>query len=149
MRCAICCRPDVREINLEILQRRGMGVVTALAKRLGICRQTVWRHKRFHLKIYQPRKAVKVEQMSFVARARALAVEADRLQLALENGMPTTAGSRALQALHLRVKLLHLESQYANSPTKQEPPPAVLEDPEADERARREFEEIVGHESDR
>ncbi len=147
MRCLICNRADVKEINIELLQRTGRrtGTVTAMAERLGIDRTTLWRHRKFHLRMYLSRKAPKLSELSFEERARLLAFEADRLQCMVENGLDKTQADQAMRSLALRVKLLSMESEFSGRPSKQKPPDAVLlEDPEEEARVMREFKEVVG-----
>jgi hypothetical protein len=157
MRCGICTRPDAKQINLELLQRTGRrtGVMTAMAARLGICRQTLWRHRKYHLKIYvsrtRPPKATSLE-----GRATELGAEADRLQMQIEAGAPRDQVAQALQALGLRLKALQLEGQLSGrlsggraterslTMTLGGAPEAALEDPDEETRARKEFEEVVG-----
>ncbi len=147
MKCLICSRPDVKAINLELLQRTGRrsGTVTALAKRLGVHRVSLWRHRKEHLKIYVSKRPVKVEDLSFEERARLLSGEADRLVCQIENGMPKELGEQALRALTLRVKLLEMESRFAGRPmTQQRPTVESLEDPDEESRVMKEFAEVVG-----
>jgi hypothetical protein len=159
MRCLICTRPDAKEINLELLRRVGRrtGVLTALANRLGVHRATLWRHRKEHLKIYvsrtRPPRATSLE-----GRAKELRVEADRLQMQIEAGAPKDQVAQELQALGLRMKALQLEGQLSGRlsggrASEQRLTMALggagaeaLEDPSEEERARREFEEIVGTE---
>jgi Bacterial regulatory protein, Fis family len=146
MRCGICTRPDAKAINLELLQRAGRrtGVMTAMAKRLGVHRATLWRHKKEHLKIYTSKHPPKTKDLSFEERARLLSNDADRLQCQAENGLPREQMDQAMRALALRVKLLELESRFAGRPLTQERAEVSLEDPDEEARALREFQEVVG-----
>jgi hypothetical protein len=147
MRCGICTRPDVKAINLELLQRVGRrsGTVVAMAKRLGVHRATLWRHRKEHLKIYVSKIPPKTTDLSFEERARLLAVDADRLQCQSENGLPTIQFEQAMRALMLRVKLLEMESRFAGRPmTQKRDAVESLEDPEEEARALREFQEVCG-----
>lgn len=148
MRCGICCRPDAKEINLELLQRTGRrtGVMTAMAKRLGVHRATLWRHRKEHLKILVSKLPPKTKDLSFEERAQFLAGEADRLQCQCENGAPRDVIQQAMQALGLRVKLLEMESRFAGRPLTQKRDEVSLEDPEEEARALREYQEVVGDE---
>jgi hypothetical protein len=150
MRCGICTRPDAKEINLELLQRVGRrsGMVVAMAKRLGVHRATLWRHRKEHLKIYVNKIPPKITDLSFEERARLLAVDADRLQCQSENGLPTIQFEQAMRALTLRVKLLEMESRFAGRPTTQKRAEASLEDPGELERARKDYLEICGTEAE-
>lgn len=143
-RCFICTHTDVKAINLQLLQRAGRraGTVAALAKKLGISRQVLWRHRKEHLKIYVSKVPPKLEGLSFEERARLLGSEADRLQAQCENGAPKDLMDQAMRALQLRVKLLELESRLSGRPMA--PKEAELEDPEEESRAMREYQEVVG-----
>jgi hypothetical protein len=145
MRCAICSRPDAKQINLELLQRTGRrsGSVSLLAKRLGVHRASLWRHRKEHLKIYVSKIPPKLKDLSFEERARLLAMDADRLQCQSENGLPTIQFEQGMRALALRVKLLEMESRFAGRPmTQKRDAVEALEDPEELERARLEYEEL-------
>ena len=146
MRCKICCRSDVKEVNLELLQRVGrrVGTVMMMAKRLGVDRATLWRHRKFHLKIYTSRKPIDTKDLSFEERARLLAMEADRLQLQVENGVPREVADQGLKALALRVKLLELEAKFAGRPMTQKREAVDLTDPDEETQALKEFEEVCG-----
>ena len=146
MRCRICQRPDAQKINLELLARAGrhIGVVTSMAERLGVHRETLWRHRKFHLKMNTSRKVTKQAEMGFAERARHLGAEADRLQCMCENGMPKELVDRALKALMLRVKLLEMESRFAGRPADQREAEQVVLDADADRRAEQEYLEVVG-----
>jgi hypothetical protein len=146
MRCGICCRPDAKEINLRLLQRSGRrtGAVGQLAKELGVARQTLWRHRKEHLKIFVSKLPVKTADLSFEERARLLGAEADRLQLQAENGCPKDVMDQALKSLQMRMKLLEMESKFAGRPMTQQRPDVSLEDPEDEARALKEFEEVCG-----
>jgi hypothetical protein len=148
MRCGICCRPDAKQINLELLQRAGRrtGTVVQMARRLGVARHTSWRHREEHLKIYVSKRPMKTEGLSFEERARLLGSEADRLQAQCENGAPRDVMDQALKSLALRVKLLELESRFAGRPMSQQREEMSLEDPEEASRAEREYMEVVGGE---
>jgi hypothetical protein len=148
MRCGICCRPDAKEINLQLLQRVGRrsGSVVAMAARLGVHRATLWRHRKYHLKIYVSKKPPKLDGLSFEERARLLSMDADRLQCQAENGLPGKQFEEAMRALALRVKLLELESRFAARPMTQQREEVSLEDPDEEARALKEFEEVCGAE---
>ena len=151
MKCGICCRADAREINLELLQRVGRrsGSVAVMAKRLGVHRATLWRHRKEHLKIYTSRKPVKLEGLSFEERARLLAGEADRIQCQIENGASREVADQGLKALAMRIKLLEMESRFAGRPmTEKRPAAESLEDPDEAARVEREFREVVGTEAE-
>jgi hypothetical protein len=147
MRCLICTRPDVKEINLALLQRSGRrtGVMVALSKKLGVHRATLWRHRKEHLKIYVSKHPPKTEGLSFEERAALLGREADRLQCQAENGLPRSQMDQAMRALALRVKLLELEARVSGRAVTPRDE-AELVDPEDDARALREFQEVVGGE---
>lgn len=115
MRCMICTHPEVKEINALLLQRSGrrVGVVTALARKMKISRQCIWRHRKEHLRMNTSRRVPKLEGMSFEARAALLAVEADRIQMQAENGAAPGVVNQAMKALGMRMKLLQLEAQLA------------------------------------
>jgi predicted metalloprotease len=132
---------------LELLQRVGRrsGSVVAMAKRLGVHRATLWRHRKEHLKIFVSKKPVKLEGLSFEERARLLAMEADRLQVQLENGAPRDVVDGAMRTLTLRVKLLEMESKFSGKPlTQKKDEIESLEDPEEEAKALREFQEVCG-----
>jgi len=145
MRCGICCRPDAKEINLQLLQRAGRrtGAVGMLAKKLGVARQTLWRHRKEHLKIYVSKRPMKTEGLSFEERARLLGAEADRLMCQCENGAPRDVMDQALKSLALRMKSLEMEAKFSGKGIR----PAeevTLVDPDEEARVIREFEEVVG-----
>lgn len=144
MRCLICCRDDAREINLELLQRisSGPGTVARMAKRLGVHRATLWRHRKLHLKMYMKRGLANIADLSFEERARLLGTEAARIQVQAENGAPHVLVKELLEALTLRMKSLEMEAKFAGRALKRQAP--VTEDFEEEERARREFAEVVG-----
>jgi hypothetical protein len=146
MRCGICTRPDAKEINLQLLQRSGRrtGMVAVMAKKLGVHRATLWRHKKEHLKIYTSKHPPKTKDLSFEERARLLSDDADRLQCQSENGLPREQMDQAMRALALRVQLLELESRFAGRPLTQKGGEVSLEDPEEESIAMREYQEIVG-----
>jgi hypothetical protein len=146
MGCMICTRPDVKAINLELLSRAGRrtGVVVAMAKRLNCSRQVLWRHKKFHLKVFTSKRPENTAQMSFEERARLLSAEGDRLQAQAENGAPRDLVDQAMRALALRVKLLELEAKFAGRPLTQQREEGSLEDPNEELRVMKEFEEVVG-----
>lgn len=149
MKCNICCRPDAKEINLELLQRAGRrtGTIGAMAQKLGVARQTLWRHRKEHLKIYVSKRPMKTEGLSFEERARLLGREADRLLCQVENGAPRDLMDQGLKLLTLRMKALDLEAKFSGTTIKsKEQVGEVLEDPEEEKRARMEFEEVVGGE---
>jgi hypothetical protein len=151
MRCGICCRPDAKEINLQLLQRSGRrtGVLTAMAQRLGVCRQTIWRHRRDHLRIFTSKKPGETKELSFEERARLLANETDKLQCQLENGLPGKQFEEAMRALTLRTKLLELESRFAGRPMTQKADPTIsLEDPGELARAKADYHELYGPEAE-
>jgi len=144
----ICTRPDVKEINLALLQRAGRrtGVLGEMARRLGVARQTLWRHRKEHLKIFVSKHPPKVEGLSFEERARLLGSEADRLQAQCENGAPRDLIDQAMRALALRVKLLEMESRLSGKVRLKDEAVASLEDPEEDALVAREFQDVVGDE---
>lgn len=149
MKCGICLRPDAKEINLELLQRVGRrsGSVVVMAERLGVHRATLWRHRKFHLKINTSREPTDITTLSFEERARLLAEDAERLQQQSNLGAPRDLVEQGLKALTLRVKLLEMEARFAGRPmTSQRPSAASLEDPDEASRAEREFNEVVGTE---
>jgi hypothetical protein len=121
-------------------------MVVAMAKRLGVHRATLWRHRKEHLKIYVSKQPVKTTDLSFEERARLLAVDADRLQCQAENGLPAKQFEQSMKALALRTKLLEMESRFAGRPMTQRSEPVELEDPEEEARALKEFQEVVGSE---
>jgi hypothetical protein len=146
MRCKICTRPDAKAINLELLSRGGRrtGVIKQMAERLGVDRTILWRHRKEHLKIFVSKGPVETKHLSFEERARELGNEANRLQLQAENGAPRETMDQAFKGLAMRVKLLEMESRFAGRPLTQRRPEVSLEDPDDDERARKEFAEVVG-----
>ena len=147
MRCGICCRPDVKQINLQLLQRQGRrtGTVVAMAKRLNVTRQTLWRHRKEHLKLFVSKQRPKTEGLSFEERARLLGSDADRLQCQCENGAPRDVVDQALKLLTLKMKSLELEAKFSGTTIRsKEEVAGVLEDPAEEERVIREFEEVVG-----
>jgi hypothetical protein len=73
----------------------------------------LWRHRRFHLKIFVSKQPVKAEGLTFEERARSLGAEADRLQCQCENGAPRDVMDQALKSLTLRMKSLELEAKFA------------------------------------
>jgi hypothetical protein len=148
MGCMICTRPDVKEINLALLQRAGRrtGVVVAMAKKLGCSRQVVWRHRKEHLKLYMSKRPENTAEMSFEERAALLGREADRLQCQCENGAPRELVDQALKSLTLRMRLLEMEARFAGRPLTQQREEVSLEDPEEEAQAAKEFAEVVGGE---
>jgi hypothetical protein len=151
MKCGICTRVDAKKINLELLQRVGRrsGSVVAMARRLGVHRTTLWNHRKNHLKIYTSPKPVKLEGLSFEERARLLAMEADRLQVQLENGAPRDVVDGAMRTLTLRVKLLEMESKFSGKPlTQRKDEVESLENPGELEQARADYLELYGPEAE-
>jgi hypothetical protein len=160
MRCLICTHSDVKEINRALLERVGRrtGTVAAMAKKLGVSRQVLWRHRKEHLKLFisktRPKAATSLEE-----RAKELGGEADRLQMQIEAGVPKEQVAQALQALGLRLKALQLEGQLSGRLSGGRAAErsmamalggaaaeTVLDDPDEAGRVEREFAEVVGDE---
>ena len=161
-RCLICTHEKVDEINALLLQRNGRrtGAVTQLAEKLQISRQVLWRHRRFHLRLNISRQKP-LAGMTLEERAAALGEEGNRLQCQIEHGAPNDVADRALKALSLRMKALALEAQLSGRLAGGRPGErslalamgeggvsSALEDPEALEKARREFIEVCGPEAE-
>ena len=148
MRCKICSRADAKAINMELLSRQGRrsGAVVALAERLGVCRQTLWRHRKEHLQVYVSPRPVKEGGLSFEERARLLSQEAHRLLVQGENGLERSVMEQGLKAIAMRVRLLELEAKFASRPLTQKREEVSLEDPEEGKLAEKEFLEVVGGE---
>lgn len=117
-----------------------------MAKKLGVHRSTLWRHRKEHLRMYLSKKPAKTAELSFEERARLLATDADRLQCMCENGLPGKQFDEAMRALALRVRLLEMEAKFAGRPMTQKREPIELEDPDETAQVLREFEEVVGTE---
>lgn len=164
MKCNICTRPDVKEINLVLLSRQGRrtGIFTAMARKLGVARQTLWRHRKEHLRIDVSREAPKRKNLTFEERVAMLESEADRLQAQAENGAPKEVVEQALKALGIRMKLLQLEARLSgrlrggtsgrdgdlDAAMRAASVLAAGErDPEEEARTLKEFEEVCGAET--
>jgi hypothetical protein len=147
MRCLICTREDAAAVNLELLKRvgRSTGRIAMLAKKLKVSRQTLWRHRKEHLKIHVSKQRPKVEGLSFEERARQLAMEAERIQVQLENGLPRVDTDQALKTVALRLKALEMEARFSGQGFRSKEEVALsLKDPEEEARVMKEFQEVVG-----
>jgi hypothetical protein len=117
MSCVICRHPEVKAINLVLLGRQGRrtGEIKELAQRLGLRRETIWRHQRRHLlkEAAPTRKEYKAHRSkrSFVQRAWELGEEFRRLALQIENGGPEEVTAAKMKALVARKELLRFEAQ--------------------------------------
>ncbi len=166
MKCLICVREDAPEINRLLLSKAALrsGIVSTLAAKIGCSRQVIWKHRKKHLGMKMERRAPRQEGLTLEAKAEWLSAEAGRL--AATGGMRTRGGrnsERALRALNVRFRLLQLECQLqgrlsggkrGHEVTLQNLASVIREageeegdaDPEEEERARREFQEVVGSE---
>ncbi len=167
MKCNICSREDRKAIDRLLLHRRsaGTGVITALAAKLGVCRQSLWRHAKKHLGVDTSRATSSPQANSLEQRAAELGQEADRLQLLAEHGMEAAQFERAMRALGARIKLLEMEGRLAgrlkggkSSVVNAANIDSVLRDaaaaeanaeadPEEEIRVMKEFAEVCGNES--
>ena len=165
MKCKICSRPDVQEIDRLLLSKAALrsGIIASLAEKIGCHRSSLWKHRKNHLHMKIFRSAPRDAGGSLEEKAERLESEAQRLQMLAECAMEAAPFKRALTALSVRIKLLQLQCQLAGRlsggklvPVTSENLSAALkaaskdladeEDPEELERARREYEEVVGTE---
>jgi hypothetical protein len=115
MSCVVCRLPNAKEVNLVLLGAVGRrsGQLNELAAKLGVRRETLWRHRKLHLmgKLAPERKerVAKRSRLAFREKAFELSEELRRLQLLIENGAPETTTSPALKVLAMRKGLLELE----------------------------------------
>jgi hypothetical protein len=106
----------------------------------------LWRHRKFHLKVFTSKRPENTAEMSFEERAALLGREADRLQAQIEAGSPKEIAEQGLKALAMRIRLLELEAKFAGRPLTQQREEVSLEDPEEEAQAAKEFAEVVGGE---
>jgi hypothetical protein len=111
MRCLVCNHAERKAIDQVLLGRNGPGVVQALADKLGMTRQVLWRHKKNHLGMNTARKVGKGGGGNLGARIEELVAEANRLQLCAEHGMDGAQFERAMKALRMRMQLVEMEAK--------------------------------------
>ena len=108
--CSICVHKDAARINLLLLNVTGRrtGAVEAIAAQFQLSRQTVWRHRKYHLglSIPKPRPLATLEE-----RLEDLGRDALRLQRMAEAGAPHASLELALRALRERRTLLEMQGK--------------------------------------
>jgi hypothetical protein len=166
MKCKICSRPDVQEIDRLLLSKAALrsGIIASLAARIGCHRASLWKHRKNHLGMKMFRKAPRDCGGTLEQKAEWLSAEAQRLQQLAESGVEKAQFQRALTALNVRIKLLQLQCQLAGRlsggklvPVTGENLSAALKaasdevtelDPEELARAEREYVEVCGPEAE-
>jgi hypothetical protein len=167
MKCKICSRPDVQEIDRLLLSKAALrsGIIASLAAKIGCHRASLWKHRKNHLGMKMFRKAPRDSGGSLEQKAEWLSAEAQRLQQLAESGAEKAQFQRALTALNVRIKVLQLQCQLAGRlsggklvPVNPENLSAALkaasdevtelEDPEELARAEREYVEVCGPEAE-
>jgi TolA-binding protein len=167
MKCKICSRPDVAEINRLLLSKAALrsGIISTLAARIDCHRSVIWRHRKRHLGMIVLRRAPKDQGGNLEERLERLQGEASRLQQLAENGMEKGQFERALKSLNTRIRLVELQGRLEGRLVggKSGPPvdaknlSAALkaarveveaeQDPEELARAEREYLEVCGTET--
>jgi hypothetical protein len=150
MGCVVCRLPNVKEVNLILLQREGRrtGAIQELAAKLHIRRETLWRHRKMHLmgKLAPTRaeRTARRSRLNFRERAWELSEELRRLQMLIENGAPESATSPAIKVLAMRKGLLEMECRLdsgkgLDAMMKQAKRTAAVIGPEEAERITKEY----------
>jgi hypothetical protein len=168
MKCKICSRPDVQEIDRLLLSKAALrsGIIASLSTRIDCHRSVIWRHRKNHLGMKMFRKTPRDVGGSLEEKAQRLEAEAARLQQLAECGAEKAQFQRALTALNVRIKLLQLQCQLAGRLAGGKLVPvgpgdlsgllktagkelALEEDPEELAAAEREYLEVCGPEAER